>query len=200
MRKKGGVVHLVHSRGCCITFWPSIPPLQVAPSIACSVASLSRFPRLQLPRSCSLHHMISTDYLLGWGEPSTCFAGHAVLQCIPSPKHVQEVSLPALVIGRQEFVAVDNFDIAQAWLAAAASGSLSAQRGSSRGRDRSAGRRRGRGQAVVAVGAMPGRTYDARLSMACAAPVWGSQPSRSCRARVRCVKPKQSKQRAGERC
>ena len=31
----------VRSRGNCISFWPSIPPLQVVPSFACSVASLS---------------------------------------------------------------------------------------------------------------------------------------------------------------
>ena len=31
----------VHSRGNCISFWLSIPPLQVVPSFACSVASLS---------------------------------------------------------------------------------------------------------------------------------------------------------------
>ena len=70
--KQGGVVCLLFSRGWCITFWPSIPPLQVAPSVTCSVASLSRCPGLQLPRSCSLRHKISTDHLLGWGEPSTC--------------------------------------------------------------------------------------------------------------------------------
>ena len=99
--KKVVVVHLAHTRGHCSAFWPSIPPLQVAPSIACSVASLSRCPGLQLPRPCSLRHKVSTDYLLGWGEPSTCFAGHAVLQCTPSPKHGQEVSLPAQVFGRQ---------------------------------------------------------------------------------------------------
>ena len=87
--KKSGVVHLAHSRGHCSSFWPSVPPLQVAPSIACSVASLSRFPGLQLPRSCSLHYKISTDYLLGWGEPSTRSAERAVLQSTPLPKRVQ---------------------------------------------------------------------------------------------------------------
>ena len=40
--KKDGVVHLVHNRGHCISFWLSVPPLQVAPTFACSVASLSR--------------------------------------------------------------------------------------------------------------------------------------------------------------
>ena len=85
-KKKGGVAHLAHSRGHCITFWPSVPPLQVAPSFACSVASLSRFPGHQLPGFRSLRHGILADYLLGQGGPSTCVTGHAVLQCTPSPK------------------------------------------------------------------------------------------------------------------
>ena len=42
--QKDAVAHLAHSRGFCISFWPSVPPLQVAPSFACSVASLSRYP------------------------------------------------------------------------------------------------------------------------------------------------------------
>ena len=84
--KKGGVTHLAHTRGHCITFWPSVPPLQVAPSFACSVASLSRFPGHQLPGFHSLRHGILADYLLGQGGPSTCVTGHAVLQCAPSPK------------------------------------------------------------------------------------------------------------------
>ena len=41
---KDAVAHLVHSRGYCISFWLSVPPLQVAPRFACSVASLSRYP------------------------------------------------------------------------------------------------------------------------------------------------------------
>ncbi len=84
--KKGGVTHLAHTRGHCITFWPSVPPLQVAPSFACSVASLSRFPGHQLPGFHSLRHGILADYLLGQGGPSTCVTGQAVLQCTPSPK------------------------------------------------------------------------------------------------------------------
>ena len=42
--EKDGVAHLAHTRGHCISFWLSVPPLQVAPSFACSVASLSRYP------------------------------------------------------------------------------------------------------------------------------------------------------------
>ena len=76
-QKKGGVVHLLLSRGHCIAFWPSIPPLQVAPSFACSVASLSRSPGHQLPGCHSLHCGILTDYQLGWGRPSTWFTRHA---------------------------------------------------------------------------------------------------------------------------
>ena len=83
--KKGGVVHLLLSRGHCIAFWPSIPPLQVAPSFACSVASLSRSPGLQLPGCHSLHCGILADYLLGWGRPSTCSTGHAEFQSTSSP-------------------------------------------------------------------------------------------------------------------
>ena len=42
--QKDGVAHLAHTRGHCISFWLSVPPLQVALSFACSVASLSRYP------------------------------------------------------------------------------------------------------------------------------------------------------------
>ena len=41
-RKNGwSGVSSVHHRGNCISFWLSVPPLQVVPSFACSVASLS---------------------------------------------------------------------------------------------------------------------------------------------------------------
>jgi hypothetical protein len=82
---KGGVGHLLLSRGHCIAFWSSVPPLQVAPSCPCSVASLRRFPGHQLPGSLSLHWKILTDYLLGWGRPSTCSTGHAEFQSTSSP-------------------------------------------------------------------------------------------------------------------
>ena len=85
LENTGGVVHLTHTRGHCITFWPSVPPLQVAPSFACSVASLSRFPGHQLPGFHSLRHVILADYLLGQGGPSTCVTGHDVLQYTSSP-------------------------------------------------------------------------------------------------------------------
>ena len=84
-RAKGGVVHLQLSRGHCIAFWSSVPPLQVAPSFACSVASLSRSPGLQLPGCHSLHCGILADYLLGWGRPSTCSTGLAEFQSTSSP-------------------------------------------------------------------------------------------------------------------
>ena len=41
---KGGVVHLALSRGHNIAFWLTVSPLQVALSLACSVASLCLFP------------------------------------------------------------------------------------------------------------------------------------------------------------
>ena len=103
-QKKGGVVHLLLSRGHCIAFWPSIPPLQVAPSFACSVASLSRSPGHQLPGCHSLHCGILTDYLLGWGRPSTCSTGHAEFQSTPSPsphRATGEWVLPAKSITNQ---------------------------------------------------------------------------------------------------
>ena len=41
---KGGVVQVLLRRGNCALFCHTVPPLQVAPSLACSVASLSRLP------------------------------------------------------------------------------------------------------------------------------------------------------------
>ena len=49
----------------------------MAPSLACSVASLSQSPGHQLPGCHSLHCGILTDYQLGWGRPSTWFTRHA---------------------------------------------------------------------------------------------------------------------------
>ena len=83
------VVHLTHARGHCIAFWPRIPPLQVAPSFACSVASLSRSPGHQLPGCHSLRRVILADYLLGQGGPSTCLAGHGMFQSTPTPNSHQ---------------------------------------------------------------------------------------------------------------
>ncbi len=87
--KKVVVVHLTHARGHCIAFWPRIPPLQVAPSFACSVASLSRSPGHQLPGCHSLRRVILADYLLGQGGPSTCLAGHGMFQSTPTPNSHQ---------------------------------------------------------------------------------------------------------------
>ena len=42
--QKGVVVHFALSRGHCTSFWFIVPPLQVTPSLACSVASLSHSP------------------------------------------------------------------------------------------------------------------------------------------------------------
>ena len=74
----------------CVAFWPSIPPLQVVPSFACSVASLSRCPGHQLPGRHGLRQVILADYLLDQGGPSTCIAGHVALQCTPSPQFNKE--------------------------------------------------------------------------------------------------------------
>ena len=91
---KSTVAHLAPSSGHCSTFSPTIPPLQVALSFACSVASLSHSPSFQLPGWHGLHHGSLADYLLGWGRTSTCTAGHTKLQCTTTP------NLPC---GLQEF-------------------------------------------------------------------------------------------------
>ena len=59
-------------------------------SSACSVASLSRSPGHQLSGCHCFHNYFLTDYLLGWGRPSTCFTGHAMLQYTPSPSPRRE--------------------------------------------------------------------------------------------------------------
>ena len=66
--QKGVVVHFTHARGHCKAFWPIVPPLQVAPSLACSVASLSRSPGRQLPDRRNLHYNDLADYLLARGD------------------------------------------------------------------------------------------------------------------------------------
>ena len=83
---KDTVVHLAPSRGHCMAFSSTIPPLQVALSFACSVASLSHSPSFQLPGWHRLHGGSLADYLLGWGRASTCTAGRAGLQCASMPK------------------------------------------------------------------------------------------------------------------
>ena len=80
------VVHLAPSSGHCKAFSTTIPPLQVALSFACSVASLSHSPSLQLPGWHSLHRGSLADYLLGWGSTSTCTAGLTGLQHPPMTK------------------------------------------------------------------------------------------------------------------
>ena len=74
--KTDGVARVAHRRGHCLPFWPIFPPLQVAPSFACSVASLNQCPGHQLPGYCSLHRRTLADYQLGWGRPSTWLTGH----------------------------------------------------------------------------------------------------------------------------
>ena len=90
---KDNVVHLAPSRGHCMAFSSTIPPLQVALSFACSVASLSHSPSFQLPGWHGLHHGSLADYVLGWGRTSTCTTGHTELQC---------TLVPQFPFGRQE--------------------------------------------------------------------------------------------------
>jgi hypothetical protein len=67
--------------------WLSFLPLQVAPGLACSVASLSPSPRHELPGlRCG---RALADYLLGYGKPSTQFAGHALVPHNPPPSSPQ---------------------------------------------------------------------------------------------------------------
>ena len=80
------VACLAPSSGHCKAFSATIPPLQVALSFACSVASLSHSPSFQLPGWHRLHGGSLADYLLGWGRASTCTAGRAGLQCASMPK------------------------------------------------------------------------------------------------------------------
>ena len=95
-KKRRAVVYFAHSRGNCAAFWSRIPSLQGAPSFACSVASLSLFPDLQLPGRHGLRHGALADYLLDWGEPSTCSTGHAMLQHTPTHQvgPLQELDTP----------------------------------------------------------------------------------------------------------
>ena len=65
---KDTVAHLAPSRGHCKAFSSTIPPLQVALSFACSVASLSHSPSFQPPGWHRLHGGSLADYLLGWGQ------------------------------------------------------------------------------------------------------------------------------------
>ena len=98
---KGTVAHLTLSSGHCTAFSSTFPPLQVALSFACSVASLSLSPSFQLPGWHYLRGGTLADYLLGWGRASTCKAGHTKLWCTSIPKApsgVQEL-LPLINIG-----------------------------------------------------------------------------------------------------
>ena len=85
-QNKEAVVCLPPSSGHCMAFSSTIPPLQVALSFACSVASLSLSPSFQLPGWHSLHRGSLADYLLGWGRTSTCTTGHTELQHTPTPR------------------------------------------------------------------------------------------------------------------
>ena len=63
-KKAGVVVHFALNRDHCTAFRLVILPLQVAPSLACSVASLSLSPGSYLPDRCCLRCRDLADYLL----------------------------------------------------------------------------------------------------------------------------------------
>ena len=69
-----------------VGFWRLVQPLQRVPRLACSVASLSRYPGHQLLRSCSLHCKTFTGYLLGKELPAAYTMTHSMQHCIPAPK------------------------------------------------------------------------------------------------------------------
>ena len=79
-------MQLRHARGCHMVFWKPVQPLQRVPRLACSVASLSRYPGHQLLRHCSLHRNTSTGYLLGEEPPSARRMAHDMQHCIPAPE------------------------------------------------------------------------------------------------------------------
>ena len=56
----------------------SIQPLQRAPKVACSVASLSPVSGHQLREQLSLHCGVLAGYLLGKGQPSACLTIHGM--------------------------------------------------------------------------------------------------------------------------
>ena len=73
---KNAVMQLRHARGTVKAFWMSIQPLQRAPKVACSVASLSPVSGHQLREQLSLHCGVLAGYLLGKGHPSACLTIH----------------------------------------------------------------------------------------------------------------------------
>ena len=79
---KDNVVHLAPSRGQCMAFSSTIPPLQVALSCACSVASLSPPPSFQLPGWRSLHRYSLANYVIGWGKTSSCTRRPSEYNCM----------------------------------------------------------------------------------------------------------------------
>ena len=71
-------MQLRHARGTVKAFWMSIQPLQRAPKVACSVASLSQISGHQLREQLSLHCGVLAGYLLGKGQPSACLTIHGM--------------------------------------------------------------------------------------------------------------------------
>ena len=65
-----------------MAFSSTIPPLQVALSFACSVDSLSHSPSFQLPGWRSLHRYSLANYVIGWGQTSSCTRRYSVCSCM----------------------------------------------------------------------------------------------------------------------
>ena len=91
-----------HTRGHCSSFWLMFPPLQVAPSFACSVASLSRSPAFQLPGHHHLHGEVLADHQFDWGRLSTCPAAHVQHLLTPSPNQILQELPPSTKWGQRE--------------------------------------------------------------------------------------------------
>ena len=83
-RKQLSVVLVVCARGVCTSLRLAIPPLTAQRSFACSVASLSQYPRHYLPGHCGLRHVDPAGCHLGWDRPSTWRAAHDTVPNTPA--------------------------------------------------------------------------------------------------------------------
>ena len=82
--KKLAVVLVTCARGIYIPLRPAVPPLTAQRSFACSVASLSQYPRHYLPGHRGLHHTDPAGCHLGWDRPSTWSAAHDTVPNTPA--------------------------------------------------------------------------------------------------------------------
>ena len=83
-KKKLAVVLVTCARGIYTPLRPAVPPLTAQRSFACSVASLSQYPRHYLPGHCGLHHIDPAGCHLGWDRPSTWRAAHDTVPSTPA--------------------------------------------------------------------------------------------------------------------